>query len=82
MGYYVTLYKNSQLTNGNHKVELEWHVNDCKPQPPHSAYIIYEFYADGHELENILNMFKNIPHKAGYSCRWYGEMAHFIYNNL
>jgi hypothetical protein len=46
--------------------------------------------ADGHELFAILQQFENIPipitrgvpGEPKRVCRWYGEMAKFIYHNL
>ncbi len=58
--------------------EIKWQFdrNHYGSQPE------YVVCADGHELDFVLERFKNIPFVASSICKWSGEWAKFIVENL
>lgn len=60
------------------KREYTWNVPSEKPlilEP------VIKMDADGHELEQIMRRFDNLPYAHSRST-WRGYMAQFIYDNL
>ena len=59
--------------------EYNWKLGEEKPYPDAQPWYLV---ASGNELSQIRKLFANIPITTGTTCKWYDEMAKFIYNNL
>lgn len=62
----------------------QWGINDRKPELDYSKFSerVQYFQADGDELSYIMLRFRNLPITHGGMCKWRGELAQFIYDNL
>lgn len=71
-----------------HKNEIQCHIPFHNgSMPPLNNEEIDFIQADGDELDEILKCFQSIPIPIDDGdpkrvCRWYGEMASFIYFNI
>lgn len=59
--------------------EFTWRNGQPRPHP--NSYPWY-LEATGNELTRVRKLFENIPITTGTTCKWYGELAKFIFNNL
>lgn len=68
------------------RCQWTWHLNsrNSKPALDYTKFSerVVSFQADGHELESIRIRLPNVPITLGGVCKWRGEMAQFIYDNL
>lgn len=60
-------------------IQKFWYENQEKPVIEGK---LAELIATGDELEQIKIQFVGIPYCKGGTCRWTGEMAAFIFENL
>jgi len=77
MAFYIE-YSNSNGQMG--KSHCTWHIGSQKPQDVNMYKPIF-LQADGDELDHITSRFQNIP-MCYRICKWRGEMAAFIFENL
>lgn len=64
---------------------LEWLASEPSPKDKvdDENITILDVYADGYELERIMDTFRNIPTVLGRSgVTWRGSVAQFIFDNL
>lgn len=81
MAYYMQVIKQSPLNQGKGVMqEYTWYVNQDKPTLPPMC-VITLLQADGDELDHIKSVMLNIPYTSS-TCKWRGELAIFVYDNL
>lgn len=58
-----------------------WDVDKPRPAVPMLAEID-EVTATGRELDYVRLRFRNLPVTTGSECKWRGDLAAFVYDNL
>ena len=65
------------------KGQFEWHINGLAKKPFIREFDEIEYFqADSDELGYIMLRLRNVPITHGGTCKWRGELAQFIYDNL
>ena len=70
-----------------YNVLKEWKVDKLSKFPNIDTSMfpaagVWSVYANGLELDQLRDDFKNIPHTLASACSWSGDVAEFIINNM